>query len=80
MFKEQKSTLWWADNTKGWLGRSRDSTFKLRPQLSMQERGHLLEQRLLFEIGQLSYYGRKWLLPSERYILGNPFAGPLYRF
>ena len=54
MFKERKSTLWWAGNTKGWLGRSRDSTFKLRPQLSMQERGHLLEQRLLFEIGEFT--------------------------
>ena len=54
MFKERKSTLWWAGNTKGWLGRSPDSTFKLRSQLSMQERGHLLEQRLLFEIGEFT--------------------------
>jgi len=54
MFKARPSTLWWAGNTKGWLGRSLDSTFKLRSQLSMQERGHLLEQRLLFEIGEFT--------------------------
>lgn len=54
MFKERKSTPWWAIRAKGCLGRSRDSTFKKRPQLSMQERGHLLEQCLLFEIGEFT--------------------------
>ena len=54
MFKERKSILWWAGNTKGWLGRKSRFNAKKCSQLSMQERGHLLEQRLLFEIGEFT--------------------------